>query len=234
MTVTSGAAPKAQDAGRTREPGEAVGGERGLAVPDRERVPVQGQHRVRVGRLGLDGQAGPGRWLGQPGPHAAAGRWSHSRWPGSRTAAGRRTRAAAPGSHRGPGWRGRTAATSGPGGAHREGLRPPTGRAPRPGTRRRCRAATATAAPRRGPAGCPGPGRWARRCAGGAVERGVGPPVAGDVPDHVVVAEDPGGRGADLACEASVASMTDRSSAPSHGQRRKSKLNTVCSSPGRR
>ena len=80
-----------------------------------------------------------------------------------------------------------------------EVLAPRAGRAPRPGRRRRRRAARASAAPRRGRGVCPARGRAARHVAVRAAAVGVRSAVPGDVPDHVVVGQHPGGGRADRA-----------------------------------
>ena len=146
------------------------------------------------------------------------------------------TTAAAPGSRRGRGRRRRTGSASGPGCARPGGPRPRGGRARRPGTGRSCpgRAIASSAAARarreaerRGRSGCPC--AWHRTRTTCPRGRSASPTRVTSWLESTHVGGAPTG-----AWASRVATMLRRSASASHGQARKSKLNAVCSSSGRR
>ena len=149
----------------------------------------------------------------------------------------RRTRAAAPGSRPGPGWSGRTGSTSDPAGAVGDVL--DLGQAELVALVDVDRAGQGEGEHGRGP----GPARAQRQVVrlavvrpelGGVLVAGVGPAEPGDVPGHVVVGQHPGRRCVDRRVDVQRPVDGAASEAGSQAAVRKSKLNAVCSSSGRR
>ena len=206
----------------------------GSARPDPQRGPVELEHRVRVALLGLGGEVAPAGRLRQPRRGGRAGRAEAERRRLARprqrhpAAVPARVRAAGAGEHR-------VLRAARPGCP-----RPRRGRAPRPGTRRPSRAAPGSAGSRPGPGGCRARRRselpcWRRRWSGSWVKAVSTRPyrVTCRVTSWLDSTQVAGAL--DRRVRGEGARRWSRGTRPRPtAQARKSKLNAVCSSSGRR